>query len=131
MPTYYVSPFRQLRENSNPSATQKLSNGVLFHQNNAPLQKSVIAMATINANGFDLIANPPYLPAFASPSGFHLFPTLEKVIVGTRFWSDDDVIHTVRSSQGFKGDIAFFTAGKSYRFCTSNNAIICQKANHT
>ena len=97
--TYYVSPFRQLRENSNPSATQKLSNCVLFHQNNVPLQKYVIAMATINANGFDLIANPPYLPAFSSPSGFHLFPTLEKVIVGTNFWSDDDVIHTVRSSQ--------------------------------
>ena len=70
-------------------------------------------MATIKANGIDLIANPPYSPAFSVPSGFHLFPTLEKDLVGIHFWSDDDVIHTVRPIKGFNSDIEFLTAGKS------------------
>ena len=52
---------------------------VLFlftHKDNAPVHKSVIAMAAINNNGFDLIEHLPYLP-YLDLSDFHLFPELK------------------------------------------------------
>ena len=72
----------------------KLTKGVLFHQDNAPVHKSVIAMAAIHDYGFKLVEHPPYSPDLA-PSVFHLFPKLKTAISGTHFQSDDDVIHAV------------------------------------
>ena len=72
----------------------KLTKGVLFHQDNAPVHKSVIAMAAIHDCGFKLIEHPPYSPDLA-PSDCHLFPKLKTAISGTHFQSDDDVIHAV------------------------------------
>ena len=45
---YYASLLRQLRENIKLKCCRKLSKGVLFPQDNAPVHKSVIAMAVIN-----------------------------------------------------------------------------------
>ena len=67
---------------------------MLFHQDNAPVHKSVIAMAAIHDCGFKLIEHPPYAPDLA-PLDFHLFPKLKTAISGTHFQSDDDVIHAV------------------------------------
>ena len=74
------------------SSAGKLSKGVLFHQDNAPVHKSVIAMAAINDCGFKLIENLPYSPDLA-PSDFHLFPKMKTAISSTYFQSDNDVIH--------------------------------------
>ena len=63
---------------------------MLFHQDNAPVHKSVIAMAAIHDCGFKLIEHPHY-----SPSDFHLFPKLKAAIPGIHFQSGDDVIHAV------------------------------------
>ena len=101
--------FRQLRGNIKVKHCGKLSKGLLFHQDSTPAHTSVIAMAAING-GFQLIQHPPYLPDFA-PSGFHLFSKLKKVISGTNFQSDDDVIHAVevfldsQDKNFFKGGI--------------------------
>ena len=54
---------------------RKLTKGVLFH-NNAPLHKSVTAMAAIHGCGFKLIENLPYFPDLA-PSNFNLYPKLD------------------------------------------------------
>ena len=84
----------QLREKIKIKCRRKLTKGVLFHQDNAPVHKSVIAMAAIHDCGFKFIKHPPYSPDLA-PSDFHLFPKLKTAISGTRFQSDDDVIHAV------------------------------------
>ena len=73
---------------------RKPTEGVLFHQDNALVHKSVIAVAAIHDCGFKLIEHPPYSPDLA-PSDFHLFPKLKTAISGTHFQSDDDVIHAV------------------------------------
>ena len=92
--TYYASLLTQLREKIKIKRRGKLTKGVLFHQDNAPVHKSVIAMAAIHDCGFKLIEHPPYSPDLA-PSDFHLFPKLKTAISSTHFQSDDDVIHAV------------------------------------
>ena len=49
----------------------KLTKGVLFHQDNAPAHKSVVA---VRDSGFKLVVHPPYSPDLA-PSDYFLFPT--------------------------------------------------------
>ena len=92
--TYYASLLRQLRENIKLKRHRKLSKGVLFHQDNAPVHKFVIAMAAINDYGIKLIVHPPYSTVLA-PSNCHLFLKLKSVISCTHFQSDNDVIHAV------------------------------------
>ena len=92
--TYYASLLTQLRGKIKIKRHGKLTKGVLFHQDNAPVYKSVIAMAAIYDCGFELIEHPPYSPDLA-PSDFHLFPKLKIAISGTYFQSDNDVIHAV------------------------------------
>ena len=89
---YYASLLMQLREKI--KRHRKLTKSVLFHKDNAPVHKSVIAMAAIHDCGFKLIEHPPYSPDLA-PSDFHLFPKLKTAISSTHFQSDDDVIHAV------------------------------------
>ena len=90
--TYYAS-LTQLWEKIKNKRRGKLTKGVLFHQDNAPVHKSVIAIAAIHNCGFKLIEH-PHSPDLA-PSDFHLFPKLKTAISGTHFQSDDDVIHAV------------------------------------
>ena len=92
--TYYASLLMQLREKIKLKRHGKLTKGVLFHRDNAPVHKSVIAMAAIHDCGFKLIEHPPYSPDLA-PSEFHLFPKLKIAISGTHFQSNDDVINAV------------------------------------
>ena len=116
---YYASLLRQLREKIKTKRRGKLTKGVLFHQDNAPVHKSVIAMAAIHDCGFKLIEHPLHSPDLA-PSDFHLFPKLKTAISGTHFQSDDDVIHAIddilngQEKDFFKSGIeALNTAGKS------------------
>ena len=92
--TYYASLLTQLRKKIKIKCCGKLTKGVLFHHDNAPVHKSVIAMPAIHDCGLKLIEHPPYSPDLA-PSDFHLFPKLKTAISGTHFQSDDDVIHAV------------------------------------
>ena len=91
---YYSSLLKQLKERIKIKRRGKIRKGVLFHQDNAPAHKSVVAMAAINDCGFELVQHPPYSPDLA-PSDFHLFPKLKKAISGSHFQSDDDVILAV------------------------------------
>ena len=75
--TYYAPLLRKLQEKIKIKRRGKLTKGVLFHQDNAPVHKPVIAMAAIHDCGFKLIEHPPYSPDLA-PSDFHLFPKLKQ-----------------------------------------------------
>ena len=54
--------------------------GVVFHQDNTPAQKSVVAMAA----GFELVDHLPYSPDLA-PSDYFLFPNMKKQLAGKQF----------------------------------------------
>ena len=64
----------------NSSAVENYKKGMLFHQDNAHVHKSVIAMAAINDNGLELIEHLPYSLHLA-PSDFHLVTKLK-----SNFW---------------------------------------------
>ena len=53
------------------------TDGVLFHQDNAPAHQSVVTMAVVHDCGFELVDHPPYSPDLA-PSGHFLFPNMKK-----------------------------------------------------
>ena len=72
----------------------KLTKGVLFHQDNAPAHKSVVAMAAGHDCGFELIEHPPYSPDLA-PSDCFLFPNMKKTLgwePGKQYRTDDEVV---------------------------------------
>ena len=108
--TYCASLLMQIREKIKMKRGGKLTKGVLFHQDNAPVHKSVIDMAAIHDCGLKLIEHPPYSPDLA-PSDLHLFPKLKTATSGTHFQPDDDVIHAVddflngQEKDFFKSDI--------------------------
>ena len=68
-----------------------LRRGVLFHRDNAPVHKSVVAMASIHECGFELVQHPPYSPDLA-PSDFHMFQNMERHLAEIHYNTNNDVI---------------------------------------
>ena len=57
----------------------QLTKGVLFHQDRAPAQKSVVVMAAVRDSSFEPVEYPPYSPDLA-PSESFLFPNMKNTI---------------------------------------------------
>jgi histone-lysine N-methyltransferase SETMAR len=57
---------------------------VIFHQDNALANKSVLAKGKLRNLHYELLEHPPYSPNLA-PSDFCLFPNLKLFLVGQRF----------------------------------------------
>jgi histone-lysine N-methyltransferase SETMAR len=60
---------------------------IIFHQDNAPAHKSVLAMGKLRDLHYKLLEHPPYFPDVA-PSDFSLFPKLKFFLAGQRFSSN-------------------------------------------
>ena len=67
---------------------------VLFHQDNAPVRTSVIAMAKINELKFKLLPRAPY-PIDSAPLDYFLFPNLKKCVGSKGFANNEEVVSTV------------------------------------
>ena len=67
---------------------------VLFHQDNAPVHISVIAIAKINVLKFKLLPHASYKPDLAL-SGYFLFPNLKKWSSSRRFANSEEVVSVV------------------------------------
>ena len=89
---HYSDLLKRQRDNIKKKRSEMVTKGVLFHQDNS----SVVAMATIQDCGFQLVPHPPYLPDQAL-SDFHLFPNLKKDLAGQRYTTDEEVIDAVDS----------------------------------
>ena len=68
--------------------------GILFHQDNAPAHKSVVAMAAVCNCGFELVNHPTYSPDLA-PSDYFVFPNMKNHLVGKQYRTNDEVISAV------------------------------------
>ena len=81
----------------------------MFHRDNAPAHKSVLAMAKLRDLRYELLEHPPYSPNLA-PSVFCLFPNLKIFMAGMRFSSNEDVIAAV---EGYFADLpeSYFKTG--------------------
>jgi len=69
---------------------------IIFHQDNAPAHKSVLAMEKLRDLHYELLEHPPYSPDLA-PSDFCLFPKLKLFLAGQRFSSNQETIASVRA----------------------------------
>ena len=106
---YYANLLRQLQKAIKSKQPAKLTKGVIFHHGNAPAQKSVVALSTVHACGYELINHPPYSPNLA-PSNYFLFPNVKKHVAGNRYQTNCDVISAVEDF--FEGQVEnFYTTG--------------------
>jgi histone-lysine N-methyltransferase SETMAR len=62
---------------------------IIFHQDNAPVHKSVLAMEKLGDLHYELLEHPPYSPDLA-PSDFYCFPKLKLFLNGQRFSSNQE-----------------------------------------
>lgn len=91
---YYATLITQLRDSIKNRRKGNLSRGILLHQDNALVHKSLLASNAIHNAGFELMAHPPYSPDLA-PSDFYLFPKLQECLRGNKFNSDEEVMAAV------------------------------------
>lgn len=93
---YYANLLQRLSEEIKIKRPHLSKKKVLFHQDNAPVHTSGIAMAKIEELKFELLPHAPYSPDLA-PSDYFLFPNLKKWLGGKRFASNEDVESTVNA----------------------------------
>jgi histone-lysine N-methyltransferase SETMAR len=67
---------------------------IIFHQENAPAHKSVLAMGKLRDLHYDLLEHLPYSTDLG-PSDFSLFPKLKLFLAGQRFSLNQEAIATV------------------------------------
>ena len=91
---YYANLLQRLSEEIKQKRPHLAKKKVLFHADNAPVHKSVIAMAKLNELQFELLPHAPYSPDLA-PSDYFLFPYLKKWLSGQRFSNDEEAISAV------------------------------------
>jgi len=70
---------------------KKFMRKVIFHQDNAPAHKSVLAMGTLRDLHYELLEHPPSFPDLA-PSDFCLFPKIKLFLAGQRFSLNEEAI---------------------------------------
>jgi histone-lysine N-methyltransferase SETMAR len=68
---------------------------IIFHQDNAPTHKSVLAMEKLRDLHYELLEHPPCSP-YLAPSDFYLFQKLKFFLTGQRFSSNQEAIVTVK-----------------------------------
>lgn len=98
---YYVNLLDRLDEEirkRRPGSKKK----IIFHQDNAPAYKSVLAMGKLRDLKYEVLEHPPYSLDLA-PSDFHLFPNLKKFMSGKHFSSNEEAIAAV---EGYFADLA-------------------------
>ncbi|KAJ4435366.1 hypothetical protein ANN_17980 [Periplaneta americana] len=75
-------------------------------ENNAPSHKSLVAIAAISTEGFELLQHPPYSPHL-TPRDFRLFSKLKEHLRGKKFSCNNEVMQSVNQWSA-EGRQAFF-----------------------
>jgi len=73
----------------------------IFHQDNEPAHKTVLAIRKLRDLKYEFLENPPYSPDLA-PSDFYLFPKLKIFLTGQCFSSNQE---TTAAIQGYFEDL--------------------------
>ena len=76
---YYMALLVRLQKEIAKRRPQMMKIKVLFHQDNAPCQKSIAIMAKLHKLHFKLLPHPSYLPDLA-PSDYYLFAYLKRML---------------------------------------------------
>ena len=81
----------RLKEEIAKKRPQMKKKKVLFHQDNAPCQKSIATMAKLHELHLELLLHTPYSPDLA-PSNYWLYADLKRMLQGKRFSFNKEVI---------------------------------------
>ena len=84
---YYYNFLNRLDEKIRKKSLGLQNKKIIFHQNNAPAHKSVLAMGKLRDLHYELLEHPPYSPDLA-PSDFCLFLRIKLFPAGQRFSSN-------------------------------------------
>ena len=98
---YYAGKLKRLRQVIARKRRGKLTCGVLHLQDNAPANRSQVAMTAATECGYEILLHHPYSPDMA-PSDFYLFPKLISHLRGTQYGSNEGVIKAVNKYFGDK-----------------------------
>jgi histone-lysine N-methyltransferase SETMAR len=91
---YYSNLLTRLDEKIHEKRPGLQKKKIIFHQDNAPVHKSVLAMEKLTDLHYELLKHPPY-SADLAPSDFYLFPKLKLFHDGQRFSLNQEVITAV------------------------------------
>jgi len=93
---YYLSLLVQLRDILKEKCHGKVTKGVLFLHDNAPVHPLLAIQKKLAFLCLQCLDHPPYSPDLAL-SDYHLFPGLKKHLKGRHFSSDTEVIAAVET----------------------------------
>jgi len=82
---YYSSLLVQLKDILKENRRGKVTKGVLFLHDNAPVHRALATQKKLAYLGFQCLDHPPHSPDLA-PSDYHLFPGLKKTIERSPFF---------------------------------------------
>jgi histone-lysine N-methyltransferase SETMAR len=92
---YYSNLLTRLDEKIREKRPGLQKKKIIFHQDNAPTHKSVLAMGKLRDMHYELLEHPSYSPDLA-PSDFYLFPKLKLFLAGQRYSSNQEAIAVVK-----------------------------------
>jgi histone-lysine N-methyltransferase SETMAR len=98
---YYSNPLTRLDEKIRDKRPGLQKKKIIFHRDNVPAHKSVLAMGKLRDLHYQLLEHPPYSPDLA-PSDSCLFPKLKFFLTGQRFFSYQEVI---AAEEGYFADL--------------------------
>jgi len=86
---YYSNLLTRLDKTNREKKPDWQKKKIIFHQDNAPAHRSVLAMGKLRNLHYQLLEHPLYSPDLA-PSDFCLFPKLKLFLAGERFSSNQE-----------------------------------------
>jgi len=98
---YYSNLLTRLDEKIHEERPGLQRGKIIFHQDNAPAHKSVLALGKLRDLHYELLEHLPYCPDLA-PSDFCFFPKLKLFLAGQRFSSNQEAIAAV---EGYFSDL--------------------------
>jgi histone-lysine N-methyltransferase SETMAR len=98
---YYSNLLTRLAQKNRETRPGLQKKKIIFHQDNAPAHKGVLATVKLRDLHYELLEHPPYSSDLA-PSECCLFPKLKLFLAGQRFSSNQEAITTV---EGYFADL--------------------------
>ena len=92
---YYIEVLREFRKTFRRKRPELFESGQWhFHQDNAPVHKSILVTDYLTQMGIKTVPHPPYSPDLA-PCDFRLFPKLKENLRGNRYSTIEDMKEAV------------------------------------
>ena len=92
---YYIEVLREFRKTFRRKRPELFESGQWhFHQDNAPVHKSILVTDYLTQMGIKTVPHPPYSPDLA-PCDFWLFPKLKENLRGNRYSTIEDMKEAV------------------------------------